>query len=74
MRLLTVQLTPVAFFFLIEDPNIYHACLLSNTLHFCLPLTWEIKFHTHLKAGEIVFPCILVSVFISCKRENRIVG
>jgi len=56
MRLLTVQLSPVVFFFFIEGPNIFHASLLSNTLHLCLPLTWEIKFHTHVKAGEIEFP------------------
>jgi hypothetical protein len=61
------------FFVLIEGPNIFHVSLLSNTLHLCLLLTWEIKYHTHVKAGEIVFPYILVSVFIGFKRENKTV-
>ena len=72
MRVLTVQLSPV-FFFFVEGPNIFHASLLWNTLHLCLPLTWEIKYHTHVKGGEIVFSYILVSVSIGCKRGNKIV-
>ena len=68
-RFLTAQLSQVVFF--IEGPNISHASLLSNTLHLCLPLTREIKFHAHVKAGEIVFPYILVPVLVNNQLDTQ---